>query len=64
MEDATSKAFINYTLSRQNAEQMLKSGEMTEKHFARMFGDASKWSESIFGKSALEATTKGVEELV
>ena len=64
MEDATSKAFINYTLSRQSAEQMLNSGEMTEKYFARMFGDASKWSESIFGKSALEATTKGVEELV
>lgn len=64
MEDATSKAFVNYTLSRQGAEEALKSGQITQKYFDRLFGNASKWSESIFGKSSLEAATKGIEDIV
>lgn len=64
MEDATSKAFVNYTLSRQGAEQALKSGQITQKYFDRLFGDVSKWSESIFGKSSLEAATKGIEDII
>lgn len=64
MNTANSKAFTNYLGARAGASEMVRTGEMTQKHFDRLFGEVAKWNESIFGKSSIEAATKGVEEIM